>query len=165
LSKRSPEITIRNAAAEDATAIHGLIHELAETVGPAEKFRSTPSQYLRHGFSMEPMFEALVAESDDGLVGVVLYFYTFSSWRGEPGVYIQDLVVTEAARGHGLGEQLLRELVRVARERDVTHLRLAVDCNNKAAMRFYERRGLANIESDFIYEIEGDDFLRLGDVS
>lgn len=111
------------------------------------------------------MFEVLLAEKAGAIVGVILYFYTFSSWRGEPGVYIQDLVVTEAARGQGLGERLLRELVCAVRERDATHLRLAVDCNNTSAIRFYERCGLASVESDFIFEIEGDDFLRLGGAS
>jgi len=162
LSERLPEIAIRGATVEDARAIHGLIRELAETVGPAGRFRSTVGQYLKHGSSANPLFEALVAEGDDGVVGVVLYFYTFSSWFGEPGVYVQDLVVTRAARGQGLGEKLLHELVRVAHRREATHMRLAVDCNNTGAMRFYERCGLANIESDFIYGIEGDEFLRLG---
>lgn len=165
MNRPSSEVGIRAATADDAVVIHRLIHELAEVVGSAEKFRSTARQFLKHGFSANPLFEALVAENDDNVVGVVLYFYTFSSWFGEPGVYVQDLVVTRAARGEGLGEQLLHELVRVARRRDVTHLRLAVDCTNTAAMRFYERCGFANIESDFIYGIEGDAFLKLGGIS
>lgn len=155
-------IVMRTATEEDVVAIHRLIRELAETTGPVEKFRSTPDQYLRHGFSDRPMFEALVADSDVGLVGVALYFYTFSSWRGEPGLYLQDLVVTAKARGFGLGEKLLGELVRTAREHHATHLRLAVDSNNTAAMRFYERCGLTNVESDYIYEIEDRDFFGLG---
>ena len=162
MSEAPANIVIRMATADDVVAIHGLIRELAEITGPMEKFRSSPDQYLRHGFSKEPMFEALVADSDAGLVGVALYFYTFSSWRGEPGLYLQDLVVTAKARGFGLGEKLLGELVRTAREHQATHLRLAVDSNNTAAMRFYERCGLTNIESDYIYEIEGRDFFELG---
>jgi ribosomal protein S18 acetylase RimI-like enzyme len=162
LSGAPAHIVVRAATEEDVDAIHGLVRELAETTGPVDKFRSTPEQYLRHGFSDRPMFEALVADSDAGIVGVALYFYTFSSWRGEPGLYLQDLVVTAKARGFGLGEKLLGELVRTAREHHATHLRLAVDSNNTAAMRFYERCGLSNVESDYIYEIEGRDFFGLG---
>jgi len=148
--------------AADAAALHRLIRELARTTGLADKFRSEVDDYVDYGFGDNPMFEALVAVQDDEVVGVALYFFTFSSWRGEPGVYLQDLVVTEAARGRRLGERLMRRLVRVAKERDATHLRLAVDCNNVDAMRFYERCGMTNVESDYFYEIEGEGFEQLG---
>ena len=162
MSERHARIEIRPATIDDAADVHRLIRELARTTGLSDKFRSTADDYREYGFGSNPMFEALVAVLDDDIVGVALYFYTFSSWRGEPGVYLQDLVVTEAARGRRLGERLMRRLVRVAKERDATHLRLAVDCNNIDAMRFYERVGMSNVESDFIYEIEGDDFVQLG---
>ena len=145
--------------------MHRLIRELAHTTGLADKFRSEVDDYLIYGFGTNPMFEALVAVADDEVVGVALYFFTFSSWRGEPGVYLQDLVVTEAARGHRLGERLMRRLVRVAKERDATHLRLAVDSDNTDAMRFYERCGMTNVESDYFYEIEGEQFEQLGKAS
>lgn len=162
MSELHARIEIRPATVDDAADVHQLIRELAQTTGLADKFRSTADDYREYGFGSNPMFEALVAVLDDDVVGVALYFYTFSSWRGEPGVYLQDLVVTEAARGQRLGERLLRRLVRIAKEREATHLRLAVDCNNVDAMRFYERCRMSNVESDYMYEIEGDAFVQLG---
>jgi len=162
LSERHSRIEIRAATIDDAADVHRLIRELARTTGLSDKFRSTADDYREYGFGSNAMFEALVAVLDDDIVGVALYFYTFSSWRGEPGVYLQDLVVTEAARGRRLGERLLRRLVRIARERNATHLRLAVDCNNIDAMRFYERCGMSNVASDFVYEIESEAFVQLG---
>lgn len=162
MSEREATIEIRAATVDDAADVHRLIRELAKTTGLGEKFRSTADNYRQYGFGETPLFEALIAVRNDDIVGVALYFYTFSSWRGEPGVYLQDLVVTEAVRGQRLGERLLRRLVRVAKEHHATHLRLAVDCNNEAAMRFYERCGMSNVESDYFYEIEDDGFIQLG---
>jgi GNAT superfamily N-acetyltransferase len=165
LSRPGTGIEIRAATAADATAVHGLIRELARTTGLPHKFRGKVDDYLAYGFGDKPMFEALVATQDGDVVGVALYFFTFSSWRGEPGIYLQDLVVTEAARGSRLGKRLMQHLVLVARERGATHLRLAVDSDNTAAMRFYERCGMSNVESDCIFEIEGEPFERLGSLS
>ena len=162
MSSAPDAITIRAATADDAAAVHALISELARTTQLEDKFTSSVDDYRRYGFGPDAMFEALVAEDEDGMVGVALYFYTFSSWRGEPGVYLQDLVVTEAARGRRIGELLLAELARVAGGQGATHLRLAVDRDNEAAMRFYERCGLRRNESDCIFEIDGGDFDRLG---
>lgn len=127
----------------------------------SSKFHGTVDDYLVYGFGANPMFETLIAKLDGVIVGVALYFYTFSSWRGEPGVYLQDLAVTESARGCGIGERLMLNLARAAGARGATHLRLAVDHDNIGACRFYERCGLARTEADFIYEIDGEAFARM----
>ena len=165
MSSAPDGITIRAATIEDAAAVHALISELARSTQLEHKFRSSADDYRNYGFGPGALFEALVAEDDGGMVGVALYFYTFSSWRGEPGVYLQDLVVTGAARGRRIGERLLAELARVAGGQGATHLHLAVDRDNTAAMRFYERCGLRRDESDCIFQIDGGDFDRLGATS
>ena len=165
MSRPETSIEIRVATADDAAAVHGLISELARTTGLENKFRGKVEDYLAHGFGANPKFEALVATEADEVVGVALYFFTFSSWRGEPGIYLQDLVVTESSRGLRLGERLMQRLVLVAKEHGATHVRLAVDSDNAAAMRFYERCGMSNVESDCIYEIEGEPFEQLGSSS
>lgn len=162
MKRSGPGIEIRTATAEDAANVHRLVNELAVTTGLAAKFRATVDDYLAWGFGASPMFEVLVAARDDEVVGVALYFFTFSSWRGEPGIFLQDIVVTRTARGQGLGERLLRHVVQAGTERGATHLRLAVDADNTDAMRFYERCGLSAVKSDCIYEVEGRAFARLG---
>lgn len=161
MSERRPGLEIVNAVADDAVAVHGLVEELAHTTGLAGKFSGTVDAYLKYGFGPSPLFESLVAKLDGVVIGVALYFYTFSSWRGEPGVYLQDLVVTESARGLSIGEQLMRQLASTAKERGVTHLRLAVDRDNLGAGRFYDRCGLSKTEADHIYEIDGERFARM----
>ena len=156
------DIEIVTATAAQAADVHRLISELARTTGLGSKFSATVDDYLACGFGANPMFETLLAKLDGVIVGVALYFYTFSSWRGEPGVYLQDLAVTESARSCGIGERLMLSLARTAGTRGATHLRLAVDHDNLGACRFYERCGMTRTEEDFIYEIDGAAFARMG---
>jgi GNAT superfamily N-acetyltransferase len=162
LNERCTGLEIFTATADHAAAVHGLVSELAEATGLAGKFTSKVDDFLAHGFGESPMFEALVASLDGEVVAAALYFYTFSTWRGEPGVYLQDLVVTESARGQGVGERLMQRLAAVSMRRGATHLRLAVDRKNHGAAKFYERCGLSVTEADDIYEIVDERFARMG---
>ncbi|HEX2138542.1 MAG TPA: GNAT family N-acetyltransferase, partial [Woeseiaceae bacterium] len=133
-------VAIRVATADDAENLHGMLLELARDTGLPEKIRSKPDDLRRLGFRERPAFHALIAERQDKPLGLSLFFYNFSSWRGELGVYVQDLYVAEDARGTGLGRRLVEETVRLGRLQGATHLRLSVDRGNEAAQRFY--RGL-----------------------
>ena len=108
------------------------------------------------------MFEALLAEQNGAALGLALFLYTYSSWRGEPGVYIQDLVVSAQARGLGLGRQLVAATVCHAREHGATHLRLSVEHDNEQAIAFYKSIGLRHSDNEKIFEANGDAFGQLG---
>lgn len=138
----NPEVTIRPATAGDVEVIHALVRHLAESTGQQHRFMSRARDFLKFGFSSDPQFEALLAEKEGVAIGLCLFFYDFSSWRGELGVYIQDLVVDAAAREHGVGRALLRKTARHARKHGATHMRLAVEQDNETAIRFYEALGL-----------------------
>jgi ribosomal protein S18 acetylase RimI-like enzyme len=157
------ETFIRPATEEDVPAIHRLLAQLADATGLADKFHSGEDDLRRFGFSPRPMFDALLAERDDTVVGLCLFFYTFSSWRGTAGVYVQDLVVDRDARTGGVGRTLLVETARHARGRGVTHLRLSVQSDNADAIEFYRRLGLEHAADEYIFEAEGDAFDRLAD--
>lgn len=152
---------IRSATAGDVDDIHRLIVELAEATGKADLVRCLPADFLRFGFEGRPAFQALVAEHRGRIAGLSLYFYNFSSRRGELGLYIQDLVVTGEARGLGLGSALMRETARRAQANGATHLRLAVDRSNTGAIAFYRELGLERSDDECIFEAEGPAFLAL----
>lgn len=108
-------------------------------------------------------FEALIAEQAGEPVGFCLSFPSFSSWRGERGVYVQDLYVATEARGTGLGRRLLAETARRAREQGARYLRLSVASHNAPARAFYRRTGLAHADDECIYQAVGAAFDRLAD--
>lgn len=154
-------ITVRLATEDDAATIHALIVDLARATGLREKVTSEPEHFARHGAGERPAFQALIAEREGQALGLCLFFYSFSSWRGELGVYVQDLFVATAARGSGLGRRLIHDTARLAKQRGATYLRLSVAKENSAAQEFYRTIGLGESEDECIYQASGDAFERL----
>ncbi len=147
------DITLRPAVRADASAIAHMIRRLAEATGELHKVRSTAADFDRHGFGNSPAFLGLLALGADRPVGLSLWFYSFSSWRGDLGAYLQDLYVDEALRGRGIGRRLLGETARRARADGATHLRLSVATDNDAAREFYDRLGFTYRDDECIYQI------------
>ncbi len=152
---------IRRAGAADAGAIHALVVELAATLGRTDRIASSIADIRDHGFGPDPAFEALIAERDGAAVGLCLFIESFSSWDGRRGVYIQDIFVSEAARGFGLGRRLLAAAAAISRARGGSYLRLSVEAENHRAQAFYSRVGLTWSRSERIYQVRGDDFAAL----
>jgi ribosomal protein S18 acetylase RimI-like enzyme len=100
---------------------------------------ATEAALLAGGFGPRPLFWGLVAEEEAPL-GVVVYYPDYSTLRGEPGVYVQDLFVVEAARGRGVGRGLLAAAM-AAQDWDAQYLTLSVSPGNVAARAFYDRAG------------------------
>ncbi|MDR3518155.1 MAG: GNAT family N-acetyltransferase [Azospirillaceae bacterium] len=151
-------LRIRAARAADVATIHAALQALAAGMGSPAKVTSSPDDIRKHGFGERPAFEVLIAEVDDGFVGFCLTFPTFSTWRGEPGIYVQDLFVDVAFRGHRIGERLLKEVARRGRAGGARHLRLSVDIDNTRAQAFYDRLGLRHCCDEQIHMITGADF-------
>ena len=156
-------VAIRPARPDDAEAIHHAVRTLAAHVGASHKVSSTPDDFRRHGFGDDPSFECLVAEVGGAFAGICLFFRSFSTFYGRPGVYVQDLVVEEGFRGLGVGERLLRRAAALGRARGAVYLRLAVDAGNPDAARFYRRLGLRHVADDLIHAAYGADFLALAE--
>jgi GNAT superfamily N-acetyltransferase len=151
-------ISIRLAGVEDAETVHTMILALAEVLGDEHKVVSTVDDFIEYGLAKRPAFEALLAELDGKPVGVCLFFYSFSTWRGALGVYIQDLYVSDEARGTGLGRRLVAETARIGAARGANHLRLAVKYENSNARAFYEALGMKVRDDELIYQASGDAF-------
>src|SRR5690606_18404304 len=93
------------------------------------------------GFSENPAFECWVAEIDDKVVGMMLYYVKYSTWKGKC-IFLDDIIVTEIARGNGVGRILLNQLILIARDRKMHRLEWQVLNWNEPAIRFYEKFGV-----------------------
>lgn len=154
-------VVVRLAELADAEQIHAAIRAMGEGLGTAGKISSSVEDFRRYGFGPDAAFTSLIAEVDEGFAGLALFFPVFSTWLGKPGVYVQDLYVDEAFRGRGVGEVLLRHVASWSMARGGVYLRLAVDRDNVAAQRFYQRLGIGWIEADRDHGAYGDEFARL----
>jgi ribosomal protein S18 acetylase RimI-like enzyme len=153
-------IEIVSASHDDAPAIHALLRALAFALNRPYDVKSTPDDIARYGFGPSPAFETILARRGGRPVGLVLYFYEFSTWRGCPGVYIQDLYVDGELRGTGLGRQLLAAVAARASERQSTYMRLSVDVGNDEGLGFYGRLGF-NAPNEQTLVLEGENFATL----
>lgn len=151
-------VSIRLAGVDDAETVHDMIFALAEVLGHERKVVSTVADLVEHGFSRHAAFEVLLAERNSEPMGICLFFYSFSTWRGALGVYIQDLYVSDEARGTGLGRKLVEETCRIAAAQGANHLRLVVDSNNTGAQAFYETLGMKVRDDEMIYQASGAAF-------
>jgi len=131
-------ITLRKATITDIPAIHLLVQELAS-------FEQEPNAvtvdvaYYEKCFS-ENIFQAIVAEVDSKVVGMTLFYMTFSTWRGKM-IYLEDFVVLPAYRNKGIGKQLWDSWISEAKAQGAKMVKWQVLDWNKEATRFYEREG------------------------
>lgn len=154
----SMNVTIREAVADDVGTLHEALLALARHTGDEHKIESTPADLLTHGFGERPAFEALIAEVDGAFAGMCLSFSSFSTWRGQPGIYVQDLYVDTTFRGRRIGEHLLQAAAARGYARGARHLRLSVDQANLSAQAFYERVGITHSRDEQIHMMRGERF-------
>lgn len=142
------QITIRKGTPEDIPQAFELIKELALFEKAPEQVTNTPEMMLKDGFGPEPIFGLFVAEVDGSIVGLSLYYYRYSTWKGKR-LYLEDLIVTEAMRGYGLGKKLLDITVEEARQTHCTGVMWQVLDWNEPAIKFYESYG-ARLDGEWI---------------
>ena len=136
-------MSIREATAADLGEIAALIHELAVYERAAEEVVFDLDELGRHLFGPAPAAHVLVAESDEGQVaGMAMYFVTFSTWLGRPGLWLEDLFVRPEFRGAGLG----RALLDAVRARTDGRVEWAVLDWNEPAIGFYRSLGAEPVE-------------------
>ncbi|WP_173422146.1 GNAT family N-acetyltransferase [Ensifer adhaerens] len=155
------DIRIRTGEIGDAETIHAAIRAMGRGLDMAGKVTCTADDYRRFGFGPDAAFGSLIAEVDGGFAGLCLFFPIFSTWRGRPGVFVQDLYVDDRFRGLGIGERLLRKVAAWSKARGGDYLRLEVDVENMAAQRLYERLGITWQTKDRAHAAYGDAFVAL----
>ncbi len=135
--------TLRPAAPADLSAIVGLITELADYEKLSHMVVVTPESLHPHLFGPRPVAEAVVGEVDGRVVAFALFFTNFSTFLGQPGLYLEDLYVQPAHRGTGLGKALLQHLGALAVERGCGRFEWSVLDWNQPAIDFYRAMGAA----------------------
>jgi GNAT superfamily N-acetyltransferase len=155
------EIRIRPAEPADVSAIHAMVCELAIFERePLANLEAREEDYLRDCFGPARRCEVLIGEVEGQVQGFVMFFHNYSTWVGRAGIHVEDLFVREAARGRGLGRQLLAAVARIAVERDCRRLDLAVlDWN--PARKLYEHWGFTPQAQWIPYRLAGEDIARL----
>ncbi|RDB05025.1 GNAT family N-acetyltransferase [Runella aurantiaca] len=133
-------ITIRRGTAEDVPQAFELVQELALYEKAPEQVTNTPEMMLKDGFGPEPIFGLFVAEVDGKVVGISLYYYRYSTWKGKR-LYLEDIVVTESMRGYGLGKKLFDVTVEEAKNTQCTGMMWQVLDWNEPAIQFYKKYG------------------------
>jgi ribosomal protein S18 acetylase RimI-like enzyme len=156
-------VSIRPARIEDAEAIYAALLGIGDAIGERHKVTSKVEDIRRHGFGSGRSFDVLIAETDSEFAGMCLYFPIFSSWMGRPGVYVQDLFVTEGFRGLKVGERLLRRVAKLSKDGGGVYLSLSVDTGNAKAQAFYQRLGISHSRNEQVHKILGEAFFRFAD--
>jgi GNAT superfamily N-acetyltransferase len=133
--------TIRPATAADAAQILAFIRALAAYERAADAAIATEADLLRDGFGPNPFFFCLIAEQDDRPAGFALYFFSYSTWMGRPGLYLEDIFVQPEFRGLGIGKALLERVAAIAVERNCPRLHWEVLDWNTPAIDFYRAAG------------------------
>lgn len=134
-------IQIRPATRADIPRVHELICELATYEKAREQVETTPATLERDGFGENPLYSLLVADDEGEVVGIALSYFRYSTWKGKR-LYLEDLIVTESARGKGIGKDLLNATIELARQTNCSGLMWQVLDWNTPAIGFYEKFGV-----------------------
>ena len=152
---------IRPAAAEDVGALIELIHDLAEFERSPESVHITDAQLRRALFGASPSVFAHVAEEQGHVVGMAVWFLTFSTWTGCHGIHLEDLYVRPEARSAGVGRALLAELATIAQRSGYARVEWSVLNWNENALRFYRSLGAEPLDEWTGYRLAGDPLQQL----
>lgn len=148
--------SIRFATHDDAETVHRFICALAEYEREPDAVKVSADSLRAQLRSAAPPFECLLAEAGGEAVGFALFFANYSSWRGRPGIHLEDLFVPIEERGKGHGRALLRRLAQLTVERGGARLEWAVLDWNHSAVDFYARLGASGQAEWTTYRLDGE---------
>ena len=155
------EIRIRPATPDDVPLIITFIHELATYEKLAHEVVASEADMHAALFGEPPVVETVIASLDGEPVGYALFFPTFSTFLGKPGLYLEDLYVRPAARGFGVGRKLLAHLARITVERGWGRFEWAVLDWNEPSIAFYKKMGATAMHDWTVFRITGEELKRL----
>lgn len=134
------QIRIRKGRKEDLPRVLELIRELAEYERAPQEVTNTLDKLEEDGFGPHPVYGFFVAEGDAGIIGLSLYYWRYSTWKGKR-LYLEDIVVTESQRGKGAGKMLFDRTMQQALDEKCTGMMWQVLEWNEPAINFYKKYG------------------------
>ncbi|MBI0475291.1 GNAT family N-acetyltransferase [Sphingomonas sp. MA1305] len=152
---------IRPATPADVPTILALVRELAAFEREPDAVVATEADLAEALFGDRPAAEAVIAEDAGEPLGFALFFHNFSTWTGKRGLYLEDLYVTPAARGRGVGTGLLRHLAGIALDRGCGRFEWSVLDWNADAIAFYRAMGAVGMDEWTIQRVTGEALQRL----
>ncbi len=142
------KLEIRKGVREDIPEALQLVKELAIYEKAPKEVTVTVEEMERDGFGNEAVFTFYVAETENGIVGMALYYIKYSTWKGKC-VFLEDIIVTEEYRKLGIGKKLFDEVLRDAKQLNVRRLEWQVLEWNEPAIKFYEKMN-AHFDKEWI---------------
>jgi len=160
------DFVIREATETDVPDLIRLVRELATYEQEPESATATSEQFREALFPLggDPTAYALVAEREGAVVGMAVWFRTFSTWTGRAGVWLEDLFVEPNQRGHGIGKALLSRLAQICVTRGWTRLEWAVLDWNTPSIEFYRAHGARILDDWSTFRVDGTALTRLAAV-
>ena len=152
----SDTITIRPASRDDVPLVLEFIRDLARYERLEHEVAASEAQLREALFGERRYAEVVFACSGGEPVGFALFFHNFSTFKGRPGIYLEDLFVRTEARGRGIGKQLLAHLARIAVERDCARLEWAVLDWNEPSIGFYRSLGAKPMDEWTTFRLTGE---------
>ena len=141
-------MNIRKGAIEDMSAVLELIKELATFEKEPNAVEVNVTDLERDGFGESPLFYTFIAEQNNEIVGMALYYYRYSTWKGRT-IHLEDLIVKEKMRGSGLGFELYSSVIAQGKNDGVRRIEWNVLDWNTPAIEFYEKSG-AKVLKDWL---------------
>jgi len=149
-------LMIREATEADVPLILQFIKDLAEYERLSDRVVTTEEMLRRTLFGSPRFAEVIIAEEDGEPAGFALFFHNYSTFLGQPGIYLEDLFVRQVMRGRGIGKALLARLARIARERGCGRVEWAVLDWNEPSIAFYRSIGAVSLDDWLMMRLTGD---------
>lgn len=152
----NPKLMLRPATIDDAALILRFVVELAIYEKAEHEVIATEQHFKQTLFCDNPKVFGLIAEIDSVPVGFAIYFYSYSTWLGKLGIYLEDLYVSPEHRGSGAGKALLKELAKIAIKNNCGRVEWSVLDWNEPSIKFYEAMGAEAKDGWTVYRLADD---------
>ncbi len=146
-------LNIRQARPDDVDQIMQFVIDLAIYEKEEDAVIATPEHFKKALFCDNPQAHCLIAEADGKAVGFAVYFFSFSTWLGQHGIYLEDLYVSPESRGLGAGKALLKKLAMIAIEKNLGRVEWSVLDWNEPSIKFYEAMGAEPKDGWTVYRL------------